>query len=314
MSKNKISLIIGANGFVGANLTHRLLKEGFDVHIILRKTSSTWRINDVKNRLKIHIADITRKKHLKDLFNKIKPLCIFHLAAYGSYPHQVELSRMIDTNIKGLENILETSKDVDYKSFILAGSSSEYGYKRKPMREGDLLEPASFYAATKASSTLVAQTYAKLYNKPITILRLFSVYGPYEESTRLIPVAISSALSGKKIYVTAETIRRDFIFVQDVVTAFIQAANMPLPHGEIINIGTGKQHTNDDIINTISSILGKKLNIHKGGFEPRQWDTDYWVADNKRAKKLLHWYPKFSIETGLTETIKWFKKNINLYP
>lgn len=309
MGKNKICLLTGANGFVGANLTRRLLKEGFDVHIMLRNSSSIWRINDIKNRLKIHIVDITRKRDLKDLFNKIKPLYIFHLAAYGSYPHQAELSKMIDTNIKGLENIIEISKNIDYKSLIVAGSSSEYGYKRIPMGEKDLLEPASFYAATKASATLLAQVFAKTNNKPITILRLFSVYGPYEEPTRLIPVVISSALSDKKIYLTPGKIRRDFIFVNDVIDAFMQAIKASLKPGEIINIGTGKQYSNDEIVNAINNILKKKLIVIKGGYEPRKWDTDYWVADNKKAERLLKWYPKHSLNKGLKKTIEWFKKN-----
>ena len=311
-SKNT-AVVTGANGFVGANLTRALVKDGYIVHVALRQKPNYWRLQDIQDKIIIHEVDITNKQQVNSLFKKVHPSHIFHLAAYGAYSHQTDLSRMIDVNIKGLENLLQATNDIPYVSFVITGSSSEYGYKKKPMKEKDILEPTSNYAATKAAATLISQVTAKQYNKPITIVRLFSVYGPYEEPTRFIPVAIKLALQNKQIPLTPGTSKRDFIYIKDVIDAFLLIAKNPTNPGELINLGTGKQYTNDTVIDTIGNLMNKKLNIAKGAFENRIWDTDYWVADNTKAKTILKWEPKYSLENGLKESIVWFTEHAALY-
>ncbi len=207
---------------------------------------------------------------------------------------------------------MEASSDIPYKLFVNTGSSSEYGYKPKPMKEIDVLVPDSFYAATKASGTLLTQVFARKYQKPICTFRLFSVYGPYEEPTRFVPIVISSAIQKTPVQITAGKICRDFIYVDDVVSAYIRAMNRKITPGEIFNIGTGLQFSNDEIARVIKKI-NLSLIVQKGAFPKRLWDTGFWVADISKTKKLLGWKPQYTLEKGLKKTYAWIDKNISLY-
>jgi nucleoside-diphosphate-sugar epimerase len=175
------------------------------------------------------------------------------------------------------------------------------------MRETDILVPNSYYSATKGSATLIAQSFAILNSKPIAIVRPFSVFGPYEEENRLIPIVIKLALSNKAINLTSKTARRDFIYVKDIAAAFLKIANSNLKPGEIINLGTGKQSSNYDVVKIIGKILNQKLSVMVGTFPKKPWDSDYWVTDTTKTSRILHWNPKYSLENGLKETIAFYK-------
>jgi nucleoside-diphosphate-sugar epimerase len=310
-SKSKTVFVTGGNGFIGANLVRLLLKKDYKIHILVRKNADLWRIKNLIKEIKIHEADICQSEKLKSILTKVNPNYIFHLASYGNSAEDTNLIEMISVNILGLRNLLEATKEINYKAFVISGSSSEYGFKNKPMIETDILEPNSYYSATKASATLIAQSFAILNNKPITIARPFSVYGPYEEENRLIPTVIKLALANKEIPVTAGKVKRDFIFVEDLVNALLKIANSKLRNGEIINLGTGKQSGNDDVVKTIGNLLNKKLSVRIGKFSKRAWDTNYWVANNRKAKQLLRWEPKYSLTQGVKKTINWTIANDN---
>jgi len=306
---SKVAFITGGNGFIGSNLIKALVKENYDIHILLRKNANLWRIKDFTEKITIHKGDILEKEKLVKIVAKISPGYLFHLASYGNTSADTNLQEMVNVNILGLINLLEATKKTAYKSFVITGSSSEYGFKKAPMKETDILTPNSYYSATKASATLLAQNFAQINNKPITIARLFSVYGPYEENNRLIPTVINSALQSKTILTTAGSVRRDFIYIDDVISGLLKITKTNLRPGEIINLGTGKQHDNKDVIKTVGKILDKHLVVEYGRFPKRGWDTSNWVANILKAKKLLGWNPKYNLGQGLTETINWYRKN-----
>lgn len=309
----KVILITGAAGFVGANLVRESLIRKFKVHILVKKETNLWRIADLRNKIKIHYNDLLNIKELKKNIRSANPNFIFHLATFGAYPAQTNVHQMIKTNILGTYNLLIASKDIEYELFINTASSSEYGFHKKPMREDSLLKPVSFYAWTKASATLLCQAFAGRFAKPIITLRLFSAYGPYEESSRLIPTAIRSALERSTLKLTRGQARRDFIFVEDVVNAYFAAINQKNIGSKIFNIGTGKQSSNLKVAKIIKKLSGR-LKIEIGAYKPRYWDTNYWVADISMSKELLGWYPKYDLNEGLKKTYSWFLKNMSLYP
>jgi nucleoside-diphosphate-sugar epimerase len=304
---DKVVFITGGNGFIGSNLTKYLVKKGFKVHLLVRKNSDLWRLKNVKKKIKIYPGDIEDLKKLSRVILKINPNYIIHLASYGNSSEENNLNKIVNANIIGLVNLLEASKNINYKKLIVCGSSSEYGFKDKPMIETDFLVPNSYYSAAKSSASLLSQSYALENKKPIVILRLFSVYGPYEEKNRFISTIITNALANKQILVTKENVKRDFIYIDDVVNAFYNAMTTKINFGEIINIGTGKQYSNKEVVKIIEDILNKKLKL--GVYPKRNWDTNNWVSNNSKAKRVLKWKPEFSIRDGLRETVRWNKKN-----
>lgn len=310
--KRQVALITGANGFIGSNLAKKLIDKNFTVHAIVRDSSKTNRLKKNKN-IQIHVNNLSSVKPLKQLLTKIKPDFIFHLATYENYRDESRVDKMIKTNIIGTVNLLLAANEVSFKLFINTGSSSEYGRKSKPMNEMDILQPESAYAATKASATHFAQSFARSNKKPIITFRLFSVFGPHEAKDRLIPTLISSAIQNKPIRLTSGIVRRDFIFIDDVVDAFLAATKKKITPGQIYNIGSGKQFSNQEIVKLLEKIVKKKINISRENFPNRSWDTKYWVANITKAKKSLGWTPKNSLASGLKKTYTHIKNNLQDY-
>ena len=300
-------LITGGAGFIGANIVNRLLDLGYkNVNLIVKESTDLTRLKNVIKKINLHKADLLDKEILQKIINKVNPSIIIHLATYSQYRNQQAVLPMIDTNIKATLNLLNSTRNLNYDVFINTGSSSEYGMKDKPMKESDLLEPISFYASTKASATLLCQVFAKEYNKPIVTLRPFSVFGPLEEDERFIPTIIRSVIKNKPIKITSGKQRRDFIYIDDVVDIYIKTiSNSKKLSGHILNMGTGIEYSNDEVVQMLFEITGKKVKVEKGAFPKRLWDTSHWVADISKTNKLLNWKPKFSLEDGLKKTYEW---------
>lgn len=310
----KRSLITGASGFLGANLVRKLLEKRGEIHLLLRKDSNIWRIKKILSRVNPHIIDYENLDSLSKLVNSIKPNYIFNFAAYGSYPQQDDLLSSVKVNIHFVVSLLEIIKKMDFEIFIHTGSSSEYGFKQTAMKETDLLSPVSYYAATKAGMSLISLVYAKINHKPITIVRPFSVYGPFEEKTRLVPTVIMKCLKNEPVYLTQGDNKRDFIYTEDFIDGVLQIAQNPtIGQGKIFNLGTGIQTTIREIVLLIHKLTNSKSPLLWGTYPERTWDTNSWQADISLVKKVYRWKPNFSLKEGLRETILWFKNNLHYY-
>jgi len=308
-------LITGATGFIGANLAHFFVNEKADVHILLRESSNTWRINSILSRLNKHYCDLTDREDTKRVISEVRPNIVFHLAMYGGYPFQNDSFKMINTNYIGTINLLDACIEEEFDCFINTGSSSEYGIKDKPMKESDLLEPIDVYGVTKAAATLYCQVLAKKYNLPIFVLRLFSPYGYYEEPARLIPYLIISMLKNEKIKLASPYAVRDFIFIEDVVDVFlltIDKKDQILP-GTILNVGSGSDTKVIEVFKMLKEIVGYKMDFTVEGFPRDSEQLHIWRANIEKIQKTLGWYPKYKLEDGLIKTVKWFRENIHLY-
>lgn len=308
-------LVTGATGFVGANLTRRLVTEKYDTHILIRKSSNIWRLSDALNKLKIHYADVTDLGNLKKVVGSINPQVVFHLASSGLYAGvSSPPAHQLKVNIIGTLNLIEALMDINYKCLVITGSSAEYGPKKTPMKEKDTTVPTTFYGVTKLTSTLYSQMAAKSYVKPIIVLRLFSPFGPYDDKSRLIPYVIANALTAKPIYLANSSSVRDFIFVEDVVDAYIATITKATKfRGEIINIGSGHQSTVQQVVSTIFNMTNSKSKIYWGRQKSRPQESPMWQADITLAKSKLGWQPRYSQEEGLRKTVTWFSKNLNHY-
>jgi nucleoside-diphosphate-sugar epimerase len=218
--------------------------------------------------------------------------------------------------IEGTAAVFDACAKVDsIKSVVNAGSSSEYGIKSTAMHEEMRLEPNTIYGCAKTWATLYGQYLTHEKKVPITTLRLFSVFGPWEVPPRFMPSVILSCLRGIPPKLSNLQTVRDFVFVDDVVSALLTAADNPCP-GEVINIGFGRQMTLKEAADIIIEHTGAKKIKIETGIVGRNFDRKNicWQADISKAKKLLGWRPKYSQEKGIIKTIKWFYENQKFYP
>lgn len=307
MSKKRI-LLTGPAGFVGAVLTRRLLADGHEVHTVLKARTAPWRLAGLEHDLQQHHVDLRDEARVRSVVASIRPEVIYHLATHGAYPLQSNADDIIQTNILGTWNMLKALERIDYEVFVNSGSSSEYGFKDYAMRETDLLEPNSYYAVAKCAQTLLCQHVARTGSRPITTFRLFSVYGPFEEPTRLIPTLIRRCLAGEDLTLVDPEIARDFVYVDDVVAAYLCSDKLSQLRGEIINIGTGVQSPIKQVVELILRHTGAKVACHWGTMPARIWDAKTWVADCTKSTRLLGWRPTTTLSEGLEQTIVWMRQ------
>ena len=309
-----VYLVTGATGFVGANLVRELVKRGNDVNIIVRNKKLNWRLSDIADKLNIFECDIL-DLNLDALVNRIRPDYVFHLAAYGAKPSEDDINKMVDVNIKGTSNLVNAVKKIPLKLFVNTSSCVEYGNKDQSMRETDVLEPINNYGVAKSAVTLYCQKESVRNGLPLVNLRLFTPFGYFEDRNRLIPSIILSAIKDESIKVSTPKSVRDFIFIEDVVGAYLHAISMPFSKGEIFNIGTGNQHTIEEVINMCLKISNSKSDVLWGAVEKQNRFIEplIWKADMSKTKELFNWQPKYSIHDALNKTIQWFTEHKSLF-
>jgi nucleoside-diphosphate-sugar epimerase len=303
-------IVTGATGFVGANLTRRLLHDGHDVDLFVRSGYASWRIDEIHTEVRIHTVDFADQVELDRVVSMVRPEWVFHLAAYGAYSSQYDLGLMAQTNIIGTMNLVEACLRTGFEAFVNTGSSSEYGYKDYAPAETEWLEPNSHYAVTKAAATLFCRYTAQSEGVHLPTLRLYSVYGPYEEPTRLMPSLAVRGLEGRLPPLVNPATARDYVFVDDVSDAFVRVASTPVhERGPVYNIGTGTQTTLSDLVSIVRRVMEIDADPDWGSMPNRAWDTAYWVADSRKVRDALGWEPRYDLERGFRRMVDWFKDN-----
>jgi dolichol-phosphate mannosyltransferase len=190
---------------------------------------------------------------------------------------------------------------------VNTGSSSEYGFQDHPPAETEPLEPNSHYAITKVAATLFCRYTARSSGAHIPTLRLYSVYGPYEEPTRLLPTLLVRGLRGALPPLVDPDVARDYVYVGDVVDAYLLAATVPNQEvGAIYNVGSSSQTTLREVVDLARRSLGITAAPRWGTLPNRQWDTTVWVADTQRVRSALGWQPRHSLERGFQQFVAWY--------
>lgn len=305
--------ITGATGFVGANLARRLLQVGHELHLLVRPDHALWRIEDIRGDINLHDADLGDRATVEATIRRIKPDWVFHLAAHGAYSWQTELAEMVRTNVIGSMNLIEAAARVGVEVLVNTGSSSEYGYKDHAPSERELIEPNSYYALTKSSATMFCQFTARKCGIRMPTLRLYSVYGPYEEPRRLVPALIVKGLESRLPPLASPDTARDYVYVADVLDAYLLAATVDnADPGEVFNVGSGIQTTLRDIVDISRRLLRLSDAPEWGTLPDRAWDTTIWRADSTRIRSQLGWEPRHDLRAGLAETIDWFRAHPEL--
>jgi nucleoside-diphosphate-sugar epimerase len=302
-------IVTGATGFVGSNLARRLLRDGQEVHLLVRSGHSSWRIDGIRRDVRLHEVALEDAEAVSESVARIRPEWVFHLAAHGAYSSQTDLRRMIQTNLVGTINLVEACLASGFEAFVNTGSSSEYGFKDHAPSEDESPEPNSHYAVTKAAATLYCRYTAQSRALHLPTLRLYSVYGPYEEPTRLIPRLITRGLKGELPPLVDPTVARDYVYVDDVTEAYLlaAAARSDVEPGAIYNVGTGVQTSLGEAVETARRVLSVKRGPQWASMPGREWDTNIWVADNRKIRDALGWQARHTFEQGFRLTVEWLR-------
>lgn len=233
--------------------------------------------------------DVTKK------LKKFKPDIVIHSAG-EIYKNE----EMFNSNIVLTNDILNYVKDNDVSKMLYFGSSSEYGKKEDPMKETDLCDPETIYAATKTAGTLMCQAYAKTYDKDICVVRPFSIYGIYEPEHRLIPTLYRKIKNGEKIQLIKGT--HDFFYIKD----FVRFINLLLisdkekTKAKVLNAGSGVSYTNPEVADTFSKVMGIPV-VYDLLDKRKECDSAFWKADISKINKEFHFKPFFTLEQGLKD-------------
>jgi nucleoside-diphosphate-sugar epimerase len=303
------AVVAGASGFVGANLARRLLRDGHEVHLMLRPGFETWRLEDVLSDVRVHSVNLQDRAGVADAIQGIKPDWIFQLAVHGAYSSQTDVYEIMQTNLFGTVNLVEACLRTGFEAFVNSGSSSEYGLKDHAPSEREWLEPNSHYAVSKAAATHYCRFTAQSRGVHLPTLRLYSVFGPYEEPTRLMPTLALYGLRGELPPLVDPRIARDFVYVDDVVDAYVRAAMIKEQEaGAVYNVGTGVQTTLADAVECTRRVLGLTVAPAWGSMPERQWDTTSWVADNRLIQQALAWAPRYDFARGFRSMVEWFRE------
>lgn len=301
-------LVSGAAGFIGASLVRRLLERGSDVTVLVGEGADLWRLREVVSRLRVVRGDVSDPVVAQRAVAEGMPDAVFHLAAYGGSESQSDAARILKTNVMGTWTMLSACASSPCRLFVHTGSSSEYGFKKDPMRETDRLEPNSIYAVGKAAATHLCSYFASRSPFAIVTCRLFSVYGPWEQPTRLIPTLLRRCLENQPLEMVPRNTARDFVFVDDVIEALLHFEELDKLSGEVLNLGTGRQVTMEDIVSLTLELTGSSSEVRWGAMAPRIWDSSVWVADCEKARRKLAWQTTYTLRAGLALTLEWMKE------
>jgi nucleoside-diphosphate-sugar epimerase len=306
------AVVTGAGGFVGANLVRCLLAGGHEPVALVRPGGNTWRLADISNDTALLAVDLRDPAALERTVSDLRPDAIFHLAAHGAYSWQTDFDAMLAVNVRATEALLAAARSVGSR-LVHAGSSSEYGYQDHPTREDERVEPNSHYAVTKVAATHLCRLAAATGGPQAVTLRLYSIYGPWEEPGRLMPRLVRHAAAGGWPPLVGPSTARDFVWVEDACDAFIRSATTALPDpGAVVNIASGRQTTLEALVAATRRVLHVPSEPVWGSMPARSWDTATWVGDPSGAERLLGWRPSTPLDDGLGRMAAWFDEHPEL--
>jgi UDP-glucuronate 4-epimerase len=327
----KTVLVTGAAGFIGSHVAEALLERGdvvivvdemndyYDVRIkegnldLLREKAkkSAQRANkSAEDVLKVYVGDINNGTMMRSIFDQYKPQWICHLAARAGVRPSIDNPLLYaKANFLGTMSMLEYSREYNVTNVVISSSSSVYGESESTYfsEAEDVNKPVSPYAATKRSGELLSFTYHKLYDLKITNLRFFTVYGPRGRPDMAPYKFISQVIRGDVIeqYGDGKT-SRDYTYIEDIVDGVLRAIDRPYQY-EIINLGKGSGTMLNEFILMVERHVGKRAKIKLMPAQPG--DVPFTNADVSKAKMLLGYVPKVSIEEGVRRTVSWFKNS-----
>lgn len=312
-------LITGGAGFIGSHVIRKLIDGGYrvvcvdnfnDVYDPSFKEENIAPLLAYPEVFKLERVDIREKEALKAVFEKEKPAYVVHLAALADTRNAVDVpGEYVDVNIMGTLNVLDLARDYKVKNVAMASSSSVYGNTPHfPWVESETADqPLSPYGATKRATELFAYAYHHNFGLNVTCLRYFNAYGENNRPGMVPYVWTNALLTGKEIEISGDGSRkRDYTYVGDVADATVKAMQKPLGY-EVLNIGNSSPVSLNELLAVLEKATGKTATRKSRPSHSASVETT--CADISKAKKLIGWEPKVTLEEGMGKLVAWFKEN-----
>jgi CDP-glucose 4,6-dehydratase len=301
--KNKRVLITGATGFIGQHLMEYFLYQGALVKGTTRKKDSGSNF--------VH-SDILHKESLQKIFSKSHFDICYHLAGESTVEHgQLSSYKTFKTNIVGTLNILELCRKFHVNRVIIASTMHVYGNAPLPYREEEPARPSRPYETSKTCNDLMAQSYADTFRLPVVIPRFANIYGPGDlHFSRIIPKTIRSVILGKPPKMWGGNIVREYLYIEDVIRAYASLAGLSdgqLERNRIYNFGSNERISVHDLIYKILLLMKSDMKVRKVA-ESRKDEVQEQYVETAKAARVLEWKSKINLETGLEQTIAWYRK------
>jgi len=320
--KGKNILVTGACGFIGSHLVERLVALRAQVRaFVYYNAFNRWGWLDclpqgTLQELDIFTGDARDFHCVKRAMDEVE--VVFHLAALIGIPYSyIAPESYVDTNIKGTLNVLQAAREVGVAKVIHTSTSEVYGTAQYvPIDERHPMQGQSPYSATKIAGDMLAESFYRSFDLPVAICRPFNTYGPRQSARAIIPTIIAQIMAKKgHIQLGNMDTTRDFNYVRDVVEGFIKIAESEKAVGEVINIGSGYEISISALVQKISELLGRNLEVETEASRIRPSSSEVYrlCADNSKAKNLTGWEPKIELDEGLVRTAEWFSKNQDRY-
>ena len=299
-------LILGGSGFIGASLFRMLAAVRNDVYATATRLPA-WRLDGVPAG-QVMVVDLLVDSNLDRLLDEVKPRTVFDCMAYGGYSFQEDAGLIYATNFDFVTRLLPRLIARGVDRYVHAGSSSEYGDNAAGPAETAAAAPNSDYAVSKVAAAQLISMIGRKRRFPCCNLRLYSVYGPLEDSSRLMPTLVARGVEGGLPEFVRPDVSRDFVYVDDASEAFIDAAlNLREDdYGESFNIGTGAKTT----IGELAEIARTEFGVAAAPvftMPDRRWDVSEWYARIDRARERLGWSPQTALRDGLRRTADWYR-------
>ena len=317
----KTVLVTGSGGFIGSHLTEHLVDLNASVKAFVRYNSrNDWGLLELLPKEKLDQIEVItgdlRDEHAVRQAAKDVDV-IFHLASLIAIPYSyVHPREVVETNVIGTLNVMMAANENNVKKVVHTSTSEVYGTAiYVPIDENHPLQGQSPYSASKIGADKIAESFYRSFDLPVAIIRPFNTYGPRQSARAVIPTIITQALTRNKVYLGSLHPTRDYTFVEDIVKAFIKVAESPNSVGEVINVGSNFEISIGELARKIISIIGKNIEIitDPKRIRPEKSEVERLRCDNTKARKLLGWKPKITLDEGLKKTIEWISDHIDLY-
>lgn len=315
-------LVTGADGFIGSHLVEALIDEGHSVRAFAYYNSfNSWGWLDTlpKEKLKeidVFTGDIRDPNGVREAMKRMEQ--VYHLAALIAIPFSYHSpDSYVDTNIKGTLNVLQAARDFNTSRVLVTSTSEVYGTAQYvPIDEKHPFQGQSPYSATKIGADRLAESFYRSFNMPITIVRPFNTYGPRQSARAVIPTIITQLLAGKEeLHLGSLSPTRDFNYVKDTVDGFLEIANSQKSIGEEINIATQHEISIGQLAQELINQINPDVRIISDDqrLRPENSEVHRLLGSNEKIKRLTNWTPKYTLKTGLAETIEWIKNNLDRF-